>query len=247
MAKTKKKLSARNMQIIIRFLITINIILLTAVVVLAIMLVQSKNEAASSDDDAEAVMATNSNFIVCIDAGHGGDDTGTIGIDGSYEKDDNLQLALLVQEELADRGVTVIMTRSDDTYVELADRAQIANDADADLFVSLHRNYSESSSDTQGVEIWIHSSGSATSYAAANDILDRLIQTNISTSRGVKSGTQGSNDSNYAVIRETAMTSMIIEMGFMSNEEDLTLFRKNKEAYAKAIADGIVTWLNSTM
>lgn len=240
----KKKLSAKNMQTINKFLIVINIILLITVVILAILLVRSR--AGSDKGETATVMAVKSSYVVCIDAGHGGHDTGTIGIDDSYEKDDNLALALLVRKELEDRGVTVVMTRTDDTYVELTDRALIANDADADLFVSLHRNYSESNSNTQGIEIWIHSSGSQASYSAANDILDQLSQTEISESRGVKSGTQGSTDTNYAVIRDTAMTSMIIEMGFMSNEEDLELFQKNKKDYAKAIADGIVTWLNDT-
>lgn len=237
-----KKISAKNIRKINRFLIVINIILLIAVVVLAILLAGSRNE---KSNDSASVMAVSPDFVVCIDAGHGGHDTGTIGIDGSYEKDDNLALALLVQKELEDRGITVIMTRSDDTFVELTDRAQTANDADADLFVSLHRNFSESSSDTKGIEIWVHSSKSEKSYSAANDILNRLDDTDISENRGIKSGTQGNTDTNYAVIRETAMTSMIIEMGFMSNSEDLQLFRENKKEYAKAIADGIVIWLNN--
>jgi N-acetylmuramoyl-L-alanine amidase len=237
----KKKMSAKNMQILIKFLIVVNIILIIAVIILAILLKRYKNEADLSSSNLARI--SNSGYTVCIDAGHGGDDTGTIGIDGSYEKDDNLSLALLVADALEAQGVNVILTRSDDTFVELDNRAAIANNADADLFVSLHRNYSEGSADTKGIEIWIHSSGSAKSKDAANDIMSELEEAGISENRGIKQGTQGSTESNYAVIRETVMTSMIIEMGFMSNETDLKLFNTNKQDYAQAIADGIITWL----
>lgn len=57
-------------------------------------------------------------------------------------------------------------------------------------------------------------------------------------------GTQGDSDDDYAVIRDTDMTSMIIEMGFMTSQDDLDYFNENIENYAKAISNGIVEWLN---
>ena len=57
-------------------------------------------------------------------------------------------------------------------------------------------------------------------------------------------GTQGDSDDDYAVIRDTDMTSMIVEMGFMTNQDDLDYFNENLENYAKAISNGVVQWLN---
>ncbi|HYM30626.1 MAG TPA: N-acetylmuramoyl-L-alanine amidase [Candidatus Cybelea sp.] len=77
--------------------------------------------------------------IIVIDAGHGGVDPGTIATDGAFEKTLTLALAKEVQHKLAANGrYRVLMTRSDDSFVELRDRVQYAREAGADLFISLH-------------------------------------------------------------------------------------------------------------
>lgn len=167
-----------------------------------------------------------------------------VGLDGSYEKDDNLRLAQEVAKALKKSGVNVIMTRSDDSDTQLDSRSKIANKAKADIFVSLHRNSTANPNTTKGIEIWIHSSGSERSYAAADDILSNLEEVGITANRGVRIGTQGDSDDDYAVIRDTDMTSMIVEMGFMTNQDDLDYFNENLENYAKAISNGVVQWLN---
>jgi N-acetylmuramoyl-L-alanine amidase len=149
-----------------------------------------------------------------------------------------------VAEALKKSGVTVVMSRSDDSDTELDYRSEFANDAGADIFVSLHRNSTAQANTSKGIEIWIHSSGSERSYAAADDILNNLEEVGITENRGVRIGTQGDSDSDYAVIRDTYMTSMIIEMGFMTNQEDLDMFNDNLDNYAKAISNGVVQWLN---
>lgn len=77
---------------------------------------------------------------IVIDAGHGGNDPGAIGKKGTREKDVNLDIARRVANLLKSRGVEVIMTRSTDRFVPLYRRAQIANDAKANLFISIHSN-----------------------------------------------------------------------------------------------------------
>ncbi|MGN0394889.1 MAG: N-acetylmuramoyl-L-alanine amidase [Coprococcus sp.] len=237
---SKKKLTAKQMQSLIHFLIFINALLIVCIIILAVLLAKSQKK----ETQTFSYIKADSEYVVCIDAGHGGSDVGAEGIDGSYEKDDNLRLALLVEKNLKKSGVTVVMTRTDDSSTELASRSQIANEAAADLFVSLHRNSTASSDEVCGVEVWIHSSGSERSYAIANTILDNLEEVGVSQNRGVRIGTQDSSDSNYAVIRETDMTSLILEMGFMTNKTDIKLFNKNLEAYANAISNSIVGWLN---
>lgn len=78
----------------------------------------------------------------------------------------------------------------------------------------------------------------------ADDILSNLEEVGITANRGVRIGTQGDSDDDYAVIRDTDMTSMIVEMGFMTNQDDLDYFNENLENYAKAISNGVVQWLN---
>jgi len=91
---------------------------------------------------------------IVIDAGHGGHDTGTIGVDGIQEKDVVLDVALRVGKLLHDRlGSEIIYTRSDDTFIPLETRTAIANKAQADLFLSIHANSSPDAS-ARGVETY---------------------------------------------------------------------------------------------
>lgn len=91
---------------------------------------------------------------IVIDAGHGGHDSGTIGVDGLQEKDVVLDVALRVGKLLHERlGSEIIYTRSDDTFIPLETRTAIANKAQADLFLSIHAN-SSSDSSARGVETY---------------------------------------------------------------------------------------------
>lgn len=242
MSKRKKKMTVKQLRALVAFLVVINIILLICVLVLGIFL--AKANSGKARQQTVRLKKANDTYTVCVDAGHGGSDVGAVGLDGSYEKDDNLRLALKVADALEKSGVNVVLTRSDDSDTQLTSRSVIANKAKADLFVSLHRNSTATANTTKGIEIWIHSSGSERSYAAADDILTNLEEVGITDNRGVRIGTQGDSDDDYAVIRDTDMTSMIIEMGFMTSQDDLDYFNENIENYAKAISNGIVEWLN---
>ncbi|MGF7178962.1 N-acetylmuramoyl-L-alanine amidase [Tunturiibacter psychrotolerans] len=91
---------------------------------------------------------------IVIDAGHGGHDSGTLGVDGIEEKDVVLDVALRLGKLLHDRlGAEIIYTRSDDTFIPLETRTAIANKAQADLFLSIHANSSADAS-ARGVETY---------------------------------------------------------------------------------------------
>ena len=243
MSKRRKKMTMKQLRSLVAFLVTINILLVICILVLGFFL--AKAHINQRKEKTVMLKRANDTYTVCVDAGHGGSDVGAVGLDGSYEKDDNLRLALKVANALKESGVTVILTRSDDSDTQLNSRSKIANKAKADIFVSLHRNSTANPNTTKGIEIWIHSSGSERSYAAADDILNNLEQVGISENRGVRIGTQGDSDDDYAVIRDTDMTSMIIEMGFMTSQDDLDYFNENIDNYAKAISNGVVEWLNT--
>lgn len=243
MKKRRKKMNTRQLRSLVVFLTFTNILLLISVLSLGVLLARVR----AGEDIYKVIKLKKANdtYTVCIDAGHGGSDVGAIGLDGSYEKDHNLEIALKVRDALEKSGVSVVLTRADDSNTTLNYRSDVANEAKADLFVSLHRNSTANPNTTKGVEIWIHSSGSERSYAAADNILTSLEEVGITANRGVRIGTQGDSDDDYAVIRDTDMTSMIIEMGFMTSQEDLDYFNHNIDNYAKAISNGIVDWLNT--
>ncbi|MDR3163155.1 MAG: N-acetylmuramoyl-L-alanine amidase [Helicobacteraceae bacterium] len=79
-------------------------------------------------------------FIVAVDAGHGGKDTGAIGIGKVSEKELVLKVALLTGKKLKERGFKVFLTREEDKYLSLHDRTGLANKVEADLFISIHAN-----------------------------------------------------------------------------------------------------------
>jgi len=107
---------------------------------------------------------------IVIDPGHGGHDTGTIGPTGLMEKDLCLDVALRLGKIIEQRlpGADVIYTRSDDTFVPLEERTSIANQAKADLFISIHANSSRDS-DARGIETYyLNLKGSAEAMEVAS-------------------------------------------------------------------------------
>ena len=191
-------------------------------------------------------------YTVCIDAGHGAHDTGATlesedGTTVRYEKDDNLWFSQLVQKELEAYGIKVLMTREDDSFLELYDRTLMANSMDVDALISFHRNaYYENGKMNDrvgGVEIWIHNSRPTEARQLANRMLDAILEVGGMKDRGVRYGSMTDAEENYAINRRAAMTSMIVEMGFISNEGDNAALDANGEEYAKVIAKEIYDWL----
>jgi len=197
----------------------IKFLVIFAIIVISVIIIKKDNE-----------------VVVCIDAGHGGYDSGAVN-NTRYEKDDNLKVAKLVQKYLEEQGIKIIMTRDNDTSVSLRQRCNIANKKEADIFVSIHRNSAEAG---KGIEIWTSRIKNKDDLNLANSILDKLINTEIQENRGIKSGTAKGGFTDYYVLKNTKMPSCLVELGFISDEKDNELFDNNIEIYAKAIADGIM-------
>lgn len=182
----------------------------------------------------------NNDVLICLDAGHGGDDVGCENPDiPRYEKDDNLRLTLAVRDkiEATYENAEVLLTRSDDTFVGLSQRCEIANNAGADLFVSIHRNSAEEGC---GIEIWVNNEEPVNDTMLAYNIITSLENVGIQQNRGVQYGFRGDPTQNYRVNGETTMPSCLVEMGFISNAQDNAFFDDKLDAYAQAIADGIM-------
>lgn len=174
-------------------------------------------------------------LVVCIDAGHGGKDGGASYGD-RLEKDDTLRLAQKVREILEAQNISVVMTRDGDTYPTLTERCEIANAADADYFVSIHRN----AGGGYGVETWISAHGNGEGKTLAENIMSGFDSAGIQDNRGIKSGSEGDSSRDWVVTRKSKMPSCLVEMGYIDNKKDNALFDENLTAYATAIADGVI-------
>ncbi|WP_273477201.1 N-acetylmuramoyl-L-alanine amidase, partial [Faecalicoccus acidiformans] len=132
-------------------------------------------------------------LVICIDPGHGGNDSGTIIVNGAYEKNYNLKIAQYLKAELEQyKNVKVVMTRTGDTNPSLQQRAQIAADAGATALVSIHLNATGwgTQSTIAGAEVYYPSSNynaatSTTGKNLAQNILNQLVGLGIQN-RGIK-------------------------------------------------------------
>ncbi len=184
-------------------------------------------------------------IIVCVDAGHGGEDGGCVGDNDRLEKDDSLRLAKAVQSALENLGVEVIMTRTGDTNPSKFERPAMANEAKADVFISIHRNSYQAEASVQGVEAWISSQNPTNSYNLSTAIMSALDEAGISRNRGVRTGTPDNASEDYAINSQSLMPSLILEMGFITNTTDNNLYDTKQQEYANAIAKAIFDWVSN--
>ncbi len=201
----------------------------------------SGDKAESGEDDTSSDEPENGlgyELKVCIDPGHGGEDCGAENVEGTrFEKDDTLKLGLKVRDALEEKGITVVMTRDTDVLLALDEITDIANNANADLFVSLHRN--SANPEYQGFEIWVSNYEPEADTLLASNILSAIDKVGITDNRNVNYGFIGEPQSNYHVNRCTHMPSCLCEMGFITNEEDNEYYDKYMDEYAQAIADAV--------
>lgn len=169
-------------------------------------------------------------YKVYIDAGHGGYDNGAT-YNGRKEKDDNLKLAMEVGRLLRDKGIETDFTRTTDVYQSPNEKAQIANQDDANLLLSFHRSSSPVPNTYQGVESYVYNLGDEKEKIASNinQGLERLGFKNLGVD--VRK--------NLAVLKKTKMPAILVDVGFINTNSDNDLFDKNFDEIAQSIADSI--------
>ncbi|MGL4847805.1 MAG: SH3 domain-containing protein [Clostridium sp.] len=178
-------------------------------------------------------------YKVFIDPGHGGYDNGADG-NGLYEDNLTLQISQKVRKLLVDRGIEVKMSRESDVFVGLGERAEMANNYGADLFVSPHIN-SFTSANANGIETYYHRDKGAHKPLSDN-IQNNAIKETGAYNRGVK-------NANFAVLRESNMPSSLFEAGFISNPQEAAKMASDdyQNKLAKALADGIEKYLKDNI
>ncbi len=177
-------------------------------------------------------------IIIVIDPGHGGDDPGA-NYGEVREKDINLEVALSLRDYLEkNKEYKVILTRKKDVTVELYDRSKLANDKEADIFISLHCNDLSGGEQADGIETY-YTFDEEESMRLATCLQEKIISETGAKDRGIRT-------EDFAVIRETEMPAVLVEMGFLSDaqEKEKLLDAGYQEKIAKAIADGVTDYLN---
>ena len=168
---------------------------------------------------------------IVLDAGHGGRDNGAV-YEDMIEKNDNLRIVLALGQELENRGINVYYTRTTDVFQTPFEKAQIANEADGDFFISFHRNSSPRANQYSGVETLLYDlSGDKLEMAEnINGALGELGFHNL----GVHARP------GLVVLRKTRMPALLIETGFINTEEDNARFDQQFDEIAQAIAYAIL-------
>ncbi len=150
-------------------------------------------------------------YRVVIDAGHGAHDPGTTGISNTKEKDFNLSVALKLQALLEkESNIEVYLTRENDTYLTLDERAEFANKLQADLFISIHANSVLNAPKANGTETYYYHDYSKELAAVIHKNL--LLGTGLADRKVKTAG--------FVVIKKTTMPAVLIEAGFLSNAGD---------------------------
>jgi len=173
-------------------------------------------------------------YVVVIDAGHGGKDGGAEK-SGILEKDIDLAIVLALKELLdaSEENIKVYYTRTDDSNPSYANRVGLANKSNADLFISVHNNSYKRSSAIKGTEVMYSESfkGDFTSQRLAEICMEELTEELGSRDRGILKG-----DSIY-IIKNSEVPVALVEVGFMTNKEELKLL--NSAEYQKKTAEAI--------
>lgn len=168
---------------------------------------------------------------IAIDAGHGGTDAGAV-YHGRREKDDVLKLAMAVGRLLTDQGMETVYTRIDDSFDTSFEKAEMANEAGADYFISLHRNTMPTPNTASGVESLVYEN-SKTSAILARQINSALQEVGFANLGVVERP-------GLVLLRNAKMPTVLVEVGFVDNEADNQFFDRNFDAIAQAIAKGVM-------
>jgi N-acetylmuramoyl-L-alanine amidase len=183
--------------------------------------------------------------LAVVDPGHGDWEPGAIGVGGLKEKDINLAISLKVAEALRARGMLVLLTRATDVFVTLDDRASIAKDSLADLFISIHANSLDSRDpNVNGFRIYYYLKGQEESVEGKS--LSTTILNNVIAKGLYKVGKETQLiGGNKAVLRNTTMIpATLIETGFITGNIDAKNLNDPswQQRMAETIADGVVTY-----
>ena len=175
-----------------------------------------------------AQMNNNKKRVIVIDPGHGGKDSGAMGVNGILEKNIVLNIAkeiVELNETIFKNRFEIYLTRYSDTLISLGDRTELAKSLKADLFLSLHCNYSDNSN-ARGVEAYV--SKKHGKYSRKSTLLAYELQKDLKENLGFES--RGLKFADFRVLRMTIdfCSTVLLEMGFLSNFKEAYFFAEDQ-------------------
>jgi len=197
-----------------------------------------------------SMKSVNEKPVVVIDAGHGGNDPGKVGINDALEKDINLNIAIILKKMLEAEDIQVVMTRESDMGLydensnnkkaqDMKRRCELIKKTAPVVTVSIHQNsYHEEY--VNGAQVFYYK------HSANAKILAEIIQEQLKTHVQPKNNRVAKNNSSYYLLKKTDYTTVIVECGFLSNyEEAENLIDENyQQKLAWAIHLGILQYIN---
>ncbi len=199
----------------------------------------------------EVSVKSDKKYKVLIDSGHGGIDPGKVGVNGAYEKDINLSIALFLKDILEDSGCEVVMTRETDTGLysesdsnkktaDLKKRVELMNSEHPNAIVSIHQN-SFTQESSKGAQVFYQSSSDEGKKFA--EIMQEQMAVLDETNKRV-----AKPNSDYYILKNSKDVAIIVECGFLSNSQEagLLVTKDYQEKVAKAVAKGVVNYLKTT-
>lgn len=178
-----------------------------------------------------------SDATIMLDPGHGGVDTGALSWDGmAEEKVATMALSLEIKQQLEAKGATVLMTRETDEYMELFERVTASNESEVDVFISLHIDGSEDAY-LSGTSTYYYHEADKNLAEIVNQTLDNQALENLGTVFG-----------NYHVLRENTRPSLLLELGYMSNDYDaeVVFTQDYQQSIAEAVTNGLEAYFKTS-
>ncbi len=240
----------------IRKIVFICVFAAVALTVLTILCIgTAKSNKSQAKDGAETKIIPPQYPLVIIDAGHGGEDGGAIGINGELEKSINLSVALKLEQMLNSVGVTTLLTRSDDTLLydknsdyqgrkkalDMQARLNIANQYTDAVFISIHMN-SFSQAQYSGLQVY-YSENNPFSHSLAQTVQQKVKQTlQPNNNRNIKP-----SNGNIYLLEKIFLPCVLIECGFISNPQECEALcdEDYQNRLAISLCDGILNYFKT--
>lgn len=230
------------------YIVMIVVLMITGIIYLGIdkckieCEIKAKNKLALLEKNSQKQNKKISKTVI-LDAGHGSMDSGSISMNGVYEKDIALSLTLKIKEYLDMQGVKTILTRNSDEILftseeeDLSRRIETGVQNKGDYFISIHLNSSEYNDGVKGFEIYTDFND-LQSYEMAETVLKKMDDLNYTENRGLKD----TNETPLYIVNHNPISSLLIECGFISNDEDFNKLNNEEFQYhlAQNISKGIM-------
>lgn len=204
---------------------------------------EAESQSGAQETESQGSGGTIDGKRILVDAGHGGFDPGAVGVSGTYESTLNLAVAEHLKSELENSGANVVMTREEDTGLgntqaeSLHERGRIIEQSGADIVISIHMNFFEKDPDVCGPLV-LFMPGSEKGKVLAEAIQEAL--------NDALDTDGASRSQDLYVLRSGNMPCVLVECGYISNEEEEAKLKQSEyqQRVAKAVCDGAAAYFS---